>query len=138
MDAVTAEKQKQKQNRIPQEQPRGRAEPSRAKTSRAEVAAHAPRSRLHNSQPVLSILLHIIYCVGLLELGLSRGGCCFCCCSDATAPWAVNGTCVLHILRQVEVDGMAMFSLRNKSRVLNLNTEQSGKARDARTEGQWV
>lgn len=39
-----------------------------------------------------------------------------------TAPWAVNGTCVLHILRQVEVDGMAMFSLRNKSRVLNLNS----------------
>lgn len=37
-------------------------------------------------------------------------------------PWAVNGTCVLHILRQVEVDGMAMFSLRNKSRVLNLNS----------------
>lgn len=41
-----------------------------------------------------------------------------------TAPWAVNGTCVLHILRQVEVDGMAMFSLRNKSRVLNLNSSQ--------------
>lgn len=39
-----------------------------------------------------------------------------------TGPWAVNGTCVLHILRQVEVDGMAMFSLRNKSRVLNLNS----------------
>lgn len=39
-----------------------------------------------------------------------------------TDPWAVNGTCVLHILRQVEVDGMAMFSLRNKSRVLNLNS----------------
>lgn len=41
-----------------------------------------------------------------------------------TAPWAVNGTCVLHILRQVEVDGMAMFSLRKKSRVLNLNSSQ--------------
>lgn len=52
-------KTKQKQNRNPQEQPRGRAKPSWA-----EVAAHAPPSRLHNSQLVVSILLHIIYCVG--------------------------------------------------------------------------
>lgn len=32
-----------------------------------------------------------------------------------TFPWASNGTCVLHILRQVEVDAIAKFFLRNKS-----------------------
>lgn len=99
------------------------------------LPAHAPPSRLHNSQRwyrfcyILFIVSAVLAVASVAAaaaavaaavatlVGASAA-------AAPTAPWAVNGTCVLHILRQVEVDGMAMFSLRNKSRVLNLNSSQ--------------